>query len=172
MGAVNQKNILPPPWLPELASVNGQWELVLKALYGIFERDFVRGGCYFQGFAVRWDRRKLGGDRYEEGFWHLITKMDKLSGERLFDPRRAERLPWCKPTLTHSADPEVKAWDYRESDGVVSTYVWLENWDYVVILRKRQQDRGVVAFLVTAYHVDYNSTRRNLRAKLAKREEP
>lgn len=160
----------PPSWLPEIVSVNGQWEQVLKRLYSIFERDFVRGGCRFQDMPVWWDRHKSDGDEYEEGFWHLITKMDNHSGERLLDPRRAERLPWCRPTLTNSTDPEVKVWDYRESDGRLATYVWLENWDYVIIVRKRQQNRGPIAFLVTAYHVDYNSTRRNLRRKYEKGE--
>ena len=72
--------------------------------------------------------------------------------------------------LIHCDDAKVKVWDYRESNGKLTTYVWMENWDYVIILRKRQHRWGDVVFLVTAYHVDYNSTRRNLRAKYEKRE--
>lgn len=159
-----------PSWLPATVSVNGPWEQVLKRLYSIFERDFVIGKCRFQDMPVWWDRRTTSGDFYEEGFWHLITKTDRHSGERLFDPRRAERLPWCNPTLTHCDDPEVKVWDYQESNGKLSTYVWLENWDYIIIVRKLRQNLGNIAFLVTAYSVDYNSTRRNLRAKYEKRE--
>lgn len=119
---------------------------------------------------VWWNQRKLEGERYEEGFWHLITKTDQQSNERLLDPRRAERLPWCKPTLTNSSDPQVKVWDYREANNKIRTYVWLENWDYVIVVEKRQHNRGIIAFLITAYHLDYNSTRRNLKAKYEKRE--
>lgn len=161
-----------PAWLPDIVSVNGQWEQVLRMLYGIFERDFVAGGCRFQKMPVWWDRRKLPGEAYEEGFWHLITKEDRHTRERLPDPRRAERLPWCRPTLENCSDPVVKVWEYEEADGKVQTYVWLENWDYVVILRKREQNRGPVAFLVTAFHVDYDSTRRSLRVKYQKRQKP
>lgn len=160
----------PPIWLPEMVSVNGEWKRVLKILYGIFEQDFIRNRVQFQDMPVWWDRRRLGSDLYEEGFWHLITKDDEYSGDRLLDPRRAERLPWCRPTLIHCEDAEVKVWDYRESNGKIKTYVWLENWDYVIILQKRQQDRRKIAFLLTAYHVDYDSTKRNLQAKYSKRQ--
>lgn len=34
----------------------------------------------------------------------------------------------------------------------------------------REQNRGLVAFLVTAFHVDYDSTRRSLRVKYQKRQ--
>jgi hypothetical protein len=61
--------------------------------------------------------------------------------------------------------------------------LWLEAWDYVVVLEKRVlrieevvvlEKRlpriGEVAFLVSAYHVDGDSVRRSLRTKYAKRE--
>jgi hypothetical protein len=159
-----------PAWLPNIVSVNGEWQAVLRKLYAIFENDFVKTGCHFTGMPVWWDRRKLAGDIYEEGFWHLITKEDKSANDRLLDPRRAERLPWCKPTIENCHDGEVKVWDYRESKREIRTYVWLENWDYVVILRKRPQQKGTIAFLLTAFHVDHESTRKGLRRKYANRE--
>ncbi|MEK6776343.1 MAG: hypothetical protein AABY87_05615 [bacterium] len=158
-----------PSWLPEMISVDGEWERLLTGLYAIFERDFKQAKRNFQGRPVWWDRRILPGGKYEEGFWHLISKDDPGTADRLFDPRRAERLPWCGPTITNSKDPVVTVWDYRESSGRVRTYVWLEPWDYVVILEKRQQRRGLIAFLITAYFVEGASTRRKLRRKLAEK---
>lgn len=74
-------------------------------------------------------------------------------GGRTFDPRRAERLPWCGLTISNSKDPFVTVWDYMEGGGRIRTYIWLETLDYVVILEKRRQRIGTIAFLVTAYHV-------------------
>jgi hypothetical protein len=109
------------------------------------------------------------GERYEEGFWHLITRDDRVVGERLLDPRRAERLPWCGPTISHPNDVSVRVWDYKEGGGRIRTYLWLEILDYVIILEKRRQRGGEIAFLITAYHVDGESQRRNLNRKFANR---
>ena len=142
--------------------MNGEWEEVLRRLYQIFDQDFRKSGCAFEERQVFWDKRVAEG-KYEEGFWHLITKTDRQTGERLFEPRRAERLPWCKPTLTNPRDSAVKVWDYRE--GKTRTYVWLEHWNYVIILEKRKHRIGEIAFLITAFFVDGDSSRRSLRRK-------
>jgi hypothetical protein len=159
-----------PDWLPPVASTDGVWEEVLLRLHGIFEIDFKKTRCSFQGKQVWWDRRVLAGNRYEEGFWHLISKIENQTKERLFDPRRAEKLPWCRPTLVNSDNAAVMVWRFKESSGRVRTYVWLNDWDYVIILEKRPQRIGEVAFIITAYHVDGDSSRRNLRRKYELRE--
>ncbi len=158
-----------PSWLPEIVSVDGEWEKVLAALYAIFDRDFKQMNRSFQDRPVWWDRRVLPGDQYEEGFWHLISKQDQDTNDRLLDPRRAERLPWCGPTISNAHDSEVEVWDYREASGRLRTYVWLQHRDYVVILEKRQQRIGKVAFLITAFYVEGDSKRRDLRKKYEKR---
>ncbi len=159
-----------PAWLPELVSVNGEWNQVLARLYRIFVADFKQTERIFEGQPVWWDRRILPSDRYEEGFWHLITKTDPDSNERLLDPRRAERLPWCGPTISHFQDSTVKVWDFREPSKRLRTYVWLEGWDYVIVLEKRQQRIGQVAYLITAFHVGGDSTRKSLQSKYERRE--
>lgn len=162
-----------PIWLPHTVSVNGEWNNVLAFLYGIFEEDFINSSPLFEGRTILWDDRILDG-QYEEGFWHLITKDEytngRATGIRLFDPRRAERLPWCAPTITNSIDPAVKVWKYREGSGRLRTYLWLDQFDYVVVLEIRTQRRGEVAFLFTAYHVDGASTRKKLYNKYLNRE--
>jgi hypothetical protein len=159
-----------PTWLPEIISVNGEWGEVLSRLYRVFSADFKRGICAFEGRPVWWDRRILSKDRHEEGFWHLITKTDQKTKERLFDPRRAERLPWCCPIIQNADDGAVKVWDFREARGRLRTYLWLEDWDYVIVLEKRPQRVSEIAFLVTAFHVGGESTRRSLRTKYERRE--
>lgn len=159
----------PPTWLPAMVSTNGEWPRVCSMLYGIFTEDFINTQRDLSGKPVWWDRSILPGERYEEGFWHLITKVDHTLGDRILDPRRAERLPWCGPTITNATDPIVKVWSYKESGRRPRTYVWLENLDYVIILEQRRYRRGDIAFLVTAYHVDGDSQRRSLRNKFARR---
>ncbi len=154
-----------PSWLPALISVDGEWDKVFEKLYGIFKADFVEGKPSLNNSKVWWNRRILDGDKYEEGFWHLISKDDDSTNERLFDPRRAERLPWCRPTIDHFDDNAVRHWDYRASRSRIESYLWLENFDYVIVFQKRKQNIGTVYFLITAYYVDGDSTKRNLRRK-------
>lgn len=158
-----------PGWLPPIVRVDGRWEDVLRMLYGIFTEDFIESGPTFKGLKIQWDKRIVEGN-YEEGFWHLITKTDSLSGERLLDSRRAERLPWCAPTISNAENPAVRVWDYLEGNGRIRTYLWLNLWDYVVILEKRPGRSGEIAFLITAYYIEGASTRRNLQRKYEHRE--
>jgi hypothetical protein len=124
-----------PESLPAMVNVNGEPDKVFSLLYAIFDADFQSSGRRFQTMLVWWDRRVIDPP-YEEGFWHLITRKDYGSGERLLDFRRAERLPWCGPAITNCGDGCVRVWDYEEGDLRLRTYVWLEAHDYVVILEK------------------------------------
>ena len=99
----------------------------------------------------------------------MKTPTDKKTKERLLDPRRAERLPWCCPAIENKDDCVVTVWDYQEAKGKIRTYLWLESWDYVIILEKRKRRIGTIAFLITAFHVDGNSRRKNLRGKHSKK---
>jgi hypothetical protein len=152
-------------WLPKIVSVEGNWCEIASRLYCIFVADIKDGKPYFQNREIWWDRQILPGEEYEEGFWRLITRSDELVHERLIDYRRAERLPWCAPTICNSADASVKVWDYVEGRRKVRTYLWIEAHDYVVVLEKQSKGLRKVAFLVTAYHVDGDSRRRALLKK-------
>lgn len=155
-------------WLPKMISVVGIWEDVIARLYEVFDKDFNKGRSCLSGLPVWWDRRIADGSIYEEGFWHLISRRDERTGDRLLDPRRAERLPWCQPTLDHTDDDDVKLWDSLEGRHK-RTYVWLKNHDYVIVLEKRRQKIGQVAFLITAYHVDGRNRRKSLGRKYNER---
>ncbi|MGH7800444.1 MAG: hypothetical protein ACREOW_07410 [Thermodesulfobacteriota bacterium] len=159
-----------PDWLPDIVSVDGEWNEVVSKLYSIFDKDFKQPKPTFKGKEIWWDMRKLERSVYEEAFWHLITKQDRVTGERLLDARRAERLSWCVPIICNAHDEVVKVWDFREANGRLHTYLWLESFDYVVVLQKRAMRFKEVYFLITAFHVDGASRRRSLQAKYEKRE--
>ena len=157
-------------WLPPMLTLSGTWEEIVSSLYAMFEKDFKQTKPKFQIYVIWWDQRVLAGQYYEEGFWHLISRDDKSTGERLPDFCRAERLPWCAPTIVHSDDSAVIVWDYREGRGQLRTYLWLEDGDYCIILEKLKQPTQPAAMLITAFHVDGPSQKRSLRNKLAKKE--
>jgi hypothetical protein len=157
-----------PDWLPAIVSVDGNFDEVIMSLYRIFKRDFIDNQPHYMSIPVWHDRRKNEGEKYEEGFWHLLTRDFKNISERQFDPRRAERLPWCSPTINNCNDSSVKVWDYK-GQRRTTTYIWLEDLDYVVLLQLRNLRTQRIAFLITAYHVDGASVRRSLRRKYEKR---
>lgn len=159
-----------PDWLPPIVSINGDWKQVLARLYTIFEKDFKQTKRKFGGLDVWWNRSVLENECYEESFWHLITRVNWKTKERLFDPRRAERITWCGPVITNASDKAVQVWDYREGRGNIRVYLWLEQWDYVVVLEKRKLHFGEAIFLVTAYYVTDYYQRRILQKKYSNRE--
>jgi hypothetical protein len=118
------------------------------------------------GKQVWWDRRCKGGDPHEEGFWHLTTREDKRAKERFLDPPRAKRLGWCRAIIDHCYEAEVLNFDYLEGDGKIGTYLWLRDFDYVVILEKKPtRSYGDVYWLVTAYVLDGPDRRRAMQRK-------
>jgi len=160
-----------PRWLPPMLDLTSKSEeKCLSILYKIFTKDFKNGHPSFRGLPVWWNRRILLEPRYEEGFWHLVSREDPGTVNRHLDLPRAERLPWCKPVLTNSDLHLTKVWNYLERGHRLRTYVWLEPWDYCVVLECRSLSGKQIIWLITAFHVDGASTRRNLRRKFEERE--
>jgi hypothetical protein len=163
-----------------MAQVNPWTTDTYKALYAIFRRDFVDSRPYYRGSEVWHFPEKDDGK--EVLFWHLTTRehkpepvprrmrryaasISRPSG-RYPDLRRCERLPWVRPMIENSLQPEVLAWDYREGDGDIHTYVWLKDRDFVVIMKKYRNGRRR---LITSFYVDEDYKRRDFERKYAER---
>ncbi|MBT9168663.1 MAG: hypothetical protein DDT19_02011 [Syntrophomonadaceae bacterium] len=157
-----------PSWLPAIISVDGEWERVVERLYAIFVTDIKKGKPRLNSSSVWWDRRILDGEKYEEGFWHLISKDYDDVKDRLPDFRRAEKLPWCRACIDNFRDASIVFWDYRVKKRI-ETYIWLKNHDYVVVFKKLNKRFGVVYFLLTAHYVEGESTRKKLLKKYENR---
>jgi hypothetical protein len=153
-----------PEWLPEMFPVNPWTEQTFDLLYEIFKRDFKDSQPNYRGLTV-WFFPEKELDK-ELVFWHLTTREDKESGERLTDFRRSERLPWARPMLDNADTPEVLDWDYEEGDRTVQTYVWLKDFDYLMILKKYPDGRRR---LITSFWVEFPNTRRKLEKKFERR---
>jgi hypothetical protein len=157
-----------PSWLPDLLDLAGEWTAIRDSLYEIFRSEIVCGGLSLDGKRVWHDRRVLDGG-LEEAFWHLTTRDDAGAGERLHDPRRSERLHWVSEIIRHASDPAVSRWTSSER-GRSRTYLWLEEFDFLVVLEERRlagRRSDSVFFLITAYYVDGDSSRRRLAKRRA-----
>lgn len=152
-----------PEWLPDIQPLEGDWDKDLARLYDVFTKCFIDSKCFLDGALVWPDKRKLDGGDYEEGFWHLITRDEKYTKERLLDLRRAERLHWLRPMIENCNDERVKTFVWLHNAKTPRIHIWLEECDYIVILEK--SPNGRLAVLVTAYHLDGS----NQREKYAKR---
>ena len=153
-----------PGWLPPMALVNPWNEQTFDALYRIFREDFIESRPIYEGHPV-WIFPDVE-DGKEVIFWHLTHRLDRAAGERIPDLRRCERLPWVRPLIDNSIEPEVLAWDYEEGDGSVKTYVWLENHDFLALMKKYANG---TRRLLTSFFIDYPRYSDKLRKKYAKR---
>ncbi len=141
-----------PTFLPPILCVDGERDKVISMLYDVFKKDFKDADVYHKNIKVVYNNKiELDGEGKEEGFWHVITKDDK-TGDRLIDNRRAERLHWAKPLMETEESDEIKIWEYTEGtkDKGTRTYIWLENYRYVVIL----QNKKASYYWVTAFYVN------------------
>lgn len=154
-----------PVWLPPLFPVRPWTNSTYELLYRVFHHDFIEVPARYLDYQVRIFNQIEDG--HEVTFWHLTSRFDKDAGCRLPELERSERLPWARPIIENSQDPEILAWDFIEGNGEIRTYVWLRNYDYVVIMKQLDhQDR----YLLTAFWVNYPSRRRQLQKKFEQRQ--
>ena len=141
-----------PTFLPPILCLDGERDKVIFILYEVFKKDFKDTDVYHKNIKVVYNNKiEQDGEGKEEGFWHVITKEDKAVG-RLIDNRRAERLPWAKPLIEADENSEIKIWEYVEGtrDKGKRTYIWLENYHYVVVLQNKKNSY----YWVTAFYVE------------------
>ncbi len=160
-------------WLPRKLDYNndfgGNWDEFISHIYNLFCKDFLKKPYpRFDNRKVECDRRISDGTKKEDGFWHLVDCDEEE--DRLPDLRRAEKLPWARGIIDYADSPpsELKVWGNREKHKgkkVIIVYMWLEAFDYVVILKKLPY----TYMLVSGYHIKYGHKRRELRKKYKKR---
>lgn len=156
-----------PEWLPDKACVNPWTQDTYDMLYHIFCEDIRDSNLhYMEGEIWTFPDKK---DGKEEIFWHLTTRNVKpikiprrkkkfypenheyINEERLPDLRRCERLPWVKALIENASSTEVLAWDYEEGNSDTKTYIWLKEFDFVVIMKKYRNGKRR---LITSFYVD------------------
>jgi hypothetical protein len=146
-------------WLPSLVlfrEYGGDWVAYLDALYKYFKHDFVENRPRFEGRPLGLKRHPLSHGK-EATFWHMISE-GASEDERRPDLRRCERIRWPRPVIEHYEEEVIKVWK-NQRRGEIRICLWLENYDYLVILA----DRKGYLLPWTAYVVDQPHTRRKLQ---------
>jgi hypothetical protein len=146
-----------PSWLPDIVDLLDDSDKAIDELYDVFERDFTYGRPRYENRPVWWNRNEVSTPYGYLGytFWHLISREDQNTGIRQFDIERAKRITWCAAIIKNAACSEVKVWERPDPSGNPKTYLWLQDFDYLVILQKLSRgDKGEVVFLVTGFYVD------------------
>jgi hypothetical protein len=171
-----------PGWLPPMAQVSpwqyGDGRDTYEMLYAIFHRDFVISRPQYAARDVWYFPNHEDGK--ETIFWHLTSRDEKSkpvprrmrgvvgaannAAGRYPDLRRSERLPWVRSLIANSIEPEVLTWDYLEGDGSIRTYIWLKNFDFVVIMKKYPKGGHR---LITSFYVDEDYKRSDFAQKYA-----
>jgi len=94
--------------------------------------------------------------------------------QRLPDIERARHLPWGKPVIEHEAEPRVIVWDIDEvkktGKAVVRTYLWIQDFDFLVILEKQATGKGDIFMLITTFLVDVPGKRVDLEGRYERRK--
>lgn len=161
----------PPSWLPAFVCVSPWRSVTYEVLYDIFRTDFLITKPAFEGHAVTIPPDQEDGK--EKIFWHLTTK-DCPEG-RLPDLRRAERLPWIRPTVesTRSRPEEITVFSYEEKrsrkssrsgrgSGGVRIYIWFPSQGYVIVLKKLGNGNHM---LITAYYMEREHNQEKIQRK-------
>lgn len=150
--------------LPQLYPVNPWTETTYEGLYRVF-CAYVKGGkLSYRNFTV-WHFPNME-DGKEAIFWHLTTREDKEAGHRLPDLRRCERLPWVNPLLLACPHAEILDWDYEEGNKDIRTYVWVKDYNFLIIMKKYKDGRRR---LITSYWIDQDNKRQKLEKKYKRR---
>lgn len=149
-----------PDWLPPKIILNGATtQDDYSTLYAVFTRDLLNSTLSIDGYDVFLDMSKDEYlTNYERSFTHMVTRRNG-SNIRVIDYKRAEKLPWVRPVIDNYQAVEVTSfWFDHPTEEVL--YLWLRDYDFVVILKwlKSRSRKGKI--LVTAYSVDKGERRK------------
>lgn len=149
-----------PAWLPPLICFSDPEfkrdpSLYTKYLFSIFKKDFIDSNPFYNKKQIFYDKRITTQDK-PEGFWHLVTEVDKETGERNnADLRRSERLCWIRPIIENFNDPLVSVYE-KVANKKIRTCFLLEDYDFLVILHETKYGY----YLVTSYYLNWPNSKR------------
>lgn len=127
----------------------------LQEMLNCFMDDFVYNPFQIKGCNVKvitqqsWHRDFRG---MPETFVHLITRENKYKDRREFDHERANRIHWVKAVLLNHHSARVKYFEYADEKGILKYHYWLEEENFIVVLKPVQPDLMVVtSFCIDNY---------------------
>lgn len=167
--------------LPSLFQVNPWKENTFEELYRYFCVNIRDAHLKLNGNDIWIFPEKEDGK--EKIFWHLTSRYSKpkkisrrqrkfykkeeqLKLDRLPDLRRSERITWIPAIVKKSKSTEILSWDYLEVGGSIKTYLWLKNENFIVILKKYNNN---TYRLITSFYIDQDYKRKNFEKKYKNR---
>lgn len=154
-----------PEWLPpELELTGNSFQADVSKLFSIYQQDFmVAPAPEVDSLPVYVNPHKdpAWSNSYPKGFTHIITRGEKI---RMIDYDRAKRLPWVRAILDNYKQPEVKAfWDRHPKGDTL--YLWLDEMDFVVILRRMRGKNRSASIIITAYTLTDGYNKREMKKR-------
>lgn len=128
-------------------------------LYQIFLDDFLNNPFSIDNKKVNiksYPSTFKGFEKYCASFVHIITWKSKMTGKRVFDYQRANRVHWIRPILEQRIDPRIKYFQYTEGDGALRDYYWYDNKNYIVIVEQIKKEY----LLITGFVIDKENRNR------------
>jgi len=125
----------------------------LYKMYGCFLNDFHKNLLVHKGRTVTFNMTPSKHPLFKkkfQGFVHVVTRKNHYSGRRDYDRQRANRIHWIKPILENWKSPFVSYFERVNDDGLLQYYYWVQELDFLVILREVNPD----LLLVTSFCVD------------------
>lgn len=151
---IEEKNLV----FPDLIYFNnygGNFQNYIKAIYTVFEEDFIKSHPIYEGLKVS-VRKYPEVDGLHRTFYH-ITHQGEDESNRQPDLRRMERIRFPKFVIDNNTNSEILIWkNIRGKDERIVLFNEAEN--YVVILT----DRTDYYMFITAYYIETEHRKRSL----------
>lgn len=133
-----------------LFSTTLSWSSYEDALYSVYLTTVVNAGLTFNGVPIKTrfhpDTRGKGF-----GFWHLISEeydpRNPNEDERIPDLQRCARVPWVSWCISNAGQPGFSWWE-NERKGKIHVVIWAEEYDFAVVLAKRDTQGGSKYYLL------------------------
>lgn len=134
----------------------------ISLAYKQFRSDMIERALFLKDIEIIPKTMALTNG-YEEPFWHIISRKTTRH-ERKFDEDRACRIAWIRPIIENYNKPFIKMFYYMENDGKIRLYLWLFEYNFLVIL-ERIRTRLDYAFIVTSFYIDNEHKKSKLERK-------
>jgi len=127
---------------PALLRFDGDWPSYEDAVYEAFLESFVRPSIEFQGCPVSAPYRPESRGKHFS-FWHVISEAPHPSNrnedDRIPNIKRCERIRWIAWAIeqANTGQNNVSWWENQRGRDT-HIVIWVERWDFAVILGKRQ----------------------------------
>src|SRR5690554_4311736 len=143
----------------DFLSIEGPNSDEMYEMYGKFLNDFISNPIIIDDEKLKVNTSKSRNPICKNkmmGFEHIITRESKLSGKRVFDRQRANKIHWIKPIIENKNDFRIKYFEAINDKGYNQLYYWYEEKGFIVIIREINPH----LLLITSFTIDKGMERK------------